>query len=263
MSGISKKAVFQVIRDFWIPFLAASVWTVYSLWRQEITVKSVFSTFGPSFFLFSWLSGQLIRVRKQAGVEASFEELQQRLENIIVDFRERSLSTINHITGGDSYCFAEPNLSAPTFYTIQWLVKNAGEFPMYQVNATIDDLDSRSRFLPGPARMSSEKFSLGDVPLEATRQFEWASIRPNQNRHFTITFESRNGIVIQDVRIRWNGEQRELAYRLRRNGEESSVIKEVVPSSFPRDDSGKFDWSEPPIKVLEFTGFQSSFSQNL
>ncbi len=257
-----KRTAKQLCKEFWLPLIAATGWVAYNWVGQTFSIKEAITHFSGSFFFVSYMTGQFFRVRKQAGMEASVASLQQRLENVIDDFQEKSLRTINHITGGDSYCFAEPELSRPTFFTIQWLVKNAGNYPMYQVNAKIDDLDSRSTFFQGVTHMSSEKISLGDVPIEATRQFDWAYIKPYENRSFTITFESRNGIIIQDVRVRWNGEQREFAYRLRRNGDVSSVIKEVVPTDFPRDEHGEFDWSEPPLKVQEGPRFHSPFPHN-
>lgn len=263
MSGISKETVLQVIRDFWIPFVLACGWTAYSVLGQEITVKTVFSTLGPSFFMFSWLSGQLIRVRKQAGVEKSFNQLQSRMGEMIEEFQGKALATIDHITGGDSYCYAEPQLSRPTYYPIQWMVRNAGDYPMYQVAVRIDDLSSREIFLPGAIHMDSKDVVLGDIPCKVARHFDWSHVGQTESRHFTLTFEARNGILIQDLIIRRINGELGFAYRLKKNDEKLTVIKEIVPANFPRDENGEFDWSEPPVSDYDGLSFRSNRGQHL
>jgi hypothetical protein len=248
MLSIYKKTVCQLAKEFWLPFLIAVGWTIYNGWGQEYTAKSVIASFGPSFFLASWMTGQIFRVRKQAGMEARIESLQDRLRQMVDDFHDKALWTINHITGGDSYCYAEPQLSRPSYAGIRWDVKNSGAFPMYQVTAKIDDLDSRSCLQTGFVHMKSEETILGDIPCEATRFIDWNHFGNEEDRHFTITFDSRNGRVIQDVRLKWIDGKYDLAFRLRKDGDMPTVLKEIVPNHFPRDESGHFDWREPRVK---------------
>lgn len=44
------KVFFQLLKEFWLPFLISVSWTVYSTWGIKFDfVKSV-STLGPAFF---------------------------------------------------------------------------------------------------------------------------------------------------------------------------------------------------------------------
>lgn len=244
-----KRTAKQLCKEFWLPLIAATGWVAYSWVGQAFSMKDAITHFSGSFFFVSYMTGQFFRVRKQAGMEASVANLQQRLEKMIDDFHEKSLWTINHITGGDSYCYAEPQVTRPSYMGIRWDVKNSGAFPMYNVTAKIDDLDSKFNLPYGPTSMRSEVFSLGDVPCEATRYFDWQHFKCGDVQHFTITFDSRNGKIIQDVRIMQVGREHKIAYRLTRDGEMSTVLKEVIPEHFARDANGNFDWSEPKPKT--------------
>jgi hypothetical protein len=258
-----KRTVTQLCKEFCLPLVVAISWAVYNGLGQAFLVKDFIASLMPAFFLASWMTGQIFRVRKQAGVEASFNDLQSRMGEMIEEFQEKALSTIDHITGGDSYCYAEPQLSRPTYYPIQWMVRNAGAYPMYQVAVKIDDLNSRVNVLPGLMHMDTKDVVLGDIPCHAARHFEWRHLEKNKSCHFSLTFEARNGTLIQDVIIKWINEEFAFAYRLKKNDEESTVLKEVVPAHFPKGEDGSFDWSEPPISEYDVSSFLPNREQLL
>jgi hypothetical protein len=255
--GISKKTVLQLVKEFWAPFFVSSAWTIYVALGPKVEVKDVISNFGSSFFLASWMTGQVFRVRKQVGMEASLEHLQIRLGRMIDELNDKALWTINHITGGDSYCHAQPVIPAFSSLPIEWEVQNCGSFPMYEVMVRITDLDFKAKssyfFFPGTTEFET---SLGEIPCDSTRSFTWGLLGREASRSFTITFDSRNGRVIQDVRFkRINGEI-ELAYRITRYGEVLNVLEEDIPMSF-RDEHGEFDWSEPVFNENDGSSYQS------
>ncbi|WP_432217075.1 hypothetical protein ACREYJ_17270 [Pseudomonas kribbensis] len=252
------KGIFRKLaEEFWLPLLCAIGWVVYSGWGKPFSVQDTITHFSGSFFFVSYMTAQYFRVRKQARMEASVTTLTERLEKMIDDFQEKTLWTINHITGGDSYCFAEPQLSRPSYAGIRWDVKNCGVFPLYQVTAKIHDLDRGSTLPNGFLQTRSEEVFLGDIPCEATRFFDWDHFGSETTRNYTITFDSRNGKIIQDVRIKLVDGNRDVAFRLTKDGEMPVVIKEVIPEHFPRDENGHFDWSAPTPKPPTFTGWVS------
>ncbi|KHA70059.1 hypothetical protein NZ35_27515 [Pseudomonas chlororaphis] len=254
-----KRTAKQLCKEFWLPLIVATGWVAYNWVGQTFSIKEAITHFSGSFFFVSYMTGQFFRVRKQAGMEASVASLQQRLEKMINDFQEKSLWTINHITGGDSYCYAEPQLSRQSYLGIRWDVKNSGAFPMYNVTAKIDDLDSRIYLPSGQLFTRSEVMTLGDIPCDATRFFDWHHFGGEDMQHFTITLDSRNGRIIQDIRIKLIDGKRSVALRLTKDGEIPTVLKEVIPENFPRDVSGNFDWSEPEPRSLPFTGWVPPF----
>lgn len=247
-SGTIAKTTFQLLKEFWFPFISACGWTALVLWDEPKDVKSIGSNFVTAFFFVSWMTGQIFRVRKQAGVEASFEHLQVRLGRMIDELNDKTIWTINHITGGDGYCHALPKYNWKSQYKMDWEVTNCGDYSMYEVTVTIDDLDMKFR-RPGfeAPGMFTLTASLGEIPTGASRMFEFGSVGHEKSRSFTVIIDSRNGRVIQDVRFIRNAGSTDLAYRVTRDGEVLVVLEEYIPEHFPLGEDGKFDWSVPEL----------------
>lgn len=248
MSGISKKAVLQVIKDFWIPFLAACGWTAYSVLGQEITIKSVFSTLGPTFFLFSWLSGQLIRVRKQAGVEASFGSVEQRLNHLLGELEAKTQNMVSHITGGDSYLHFLPVHFLGT--KILWVAIHKGGYSIPQVKVSITDVEMlKDSFEPQGASNYVNKFELGDVHRGTSQRVADSEIGTRERFSFKIVTHSRNGTYKQDTRfVRVDGV---LRFALCISGP-LGIVHEQIQPDFPLNAEGKVDWASPHIEQVYY-----------
>jgi hypothetical protein len=68
------RVAWQILREFWIPFILAVVWACYRARSQStLSISDIIANFGTSFFLASWAMGQIIRIRRQQAVEQSFE----------------------------------------------------------------------------------------------------------------------------------------------------------------------------------------------
>ena len=83
----------QILKEFWLPFLAAVGWTVFSLLDQTAdkwTLRAAVTSFGPSFFLASWLVAQWYRVRKQQKVEAGLGGIEVRVQQMLVHLDEKT-----------------------------------------------------------------------------------------------------------------------------------------------------------------------------
>ena len=66
-----KTTVTQLLREFWLPLVLGAGWTFYDAYAnpEHRTAARIIPIFSASFFLLSWLSGQVVRVRRQARVE--------------------------------------------------------------------------------------------------------------------------------------------------------------------------------------------------
>ncbi|MGE1091346.1 hypothetical protein [Pseudomonas zeae] len=243
-----KRTVKQLFKEFWLPLVVAISWAVYNGLGQTFLVKDFITNLMPAFFLASWMTGQIFRVRKQAGMEASIDHLQLRLGRMIDELNDKTRWTINHITGGDGYCLALPKSNGKTQYKMDWEVINCGDFSMYETTVTIDDLDMKFRRpgfeAPGMFTLTAR---LGEIPTGASRMFEFGSVGHEKSRSFTVIIDSRNGRVIQDVRFIRNAGSTDLAYRVTRDGEVLVVLEEYIPEHFPLGEDGKFDWSVPEL----------------
>jgi hypothetical protein len=79
----------QLAREFWIPFLAASCWTLY---RYHVSIEgdaisTVIAAFAAAFFLASWATGQVVRVNRQQAIEDTLQTLVQRANDMDVAVR--------------------------------------------------------------------------------------------------------------------------------------------------------------------------------
>lgn len=134
----------QLIREFWLPLIAAVSWTAYALSGQhvsQLSVRDIGTVFGPSFFLASWLASQWYRVRKQQKVEGGLESIEASVKRTLADLEVRTNDLIGHVTGGQSYCFIIGG--AETGDRLQPLmVVHHGRHPLYDVGARIVDLQA-------------------------------------------------------------------------------------------------------------------------
>lgn len=232
----------QLVKEFWIPFLAASGWTVYAVWDQQLTVKSVIAIFGPSFFLASWMTGQIFRVRKQAGVESSLTNVESRLETVVTQLEAKSLQMINHVTGGDSFCFFMPFRSMAN--NASWLALHSGEYPLYQVSVRIVDLEAMVKtpqYRPEDDAGYAQYIDIGDMPCGSRLMYEGADLGESGDRSFNIFINARNGRIYQEVRFKRVEGGMCVAYRVTRN----DIVLEVIVPPQLLDEGGRFDWAGP------------------
>ena len=238
MFGISKKTLLQLVREFWIPFLAASGWTIYSVWGQDVTVKSVLANFGPSFFLASWMTGQFFRVRKQAGVETSLGKVESRLNHLIDELEAKTQHMIGYITGGSSYLYFMPLQVQGN--KIMWIACHSGEYPLHQVTVRVVDLE---RLRNGNRRKRSLDFEsthkLGDVHRGTNLPLCENDIDGRDELSFNIFTHARNGKITQETQfVRVEGK---LLTALRITGS-MGIMREEVDPNFPRNEQGKIAW---------------------
>ncbi|MDP3587945.1 MAG: hypothetical protein Q8R58_07830 [Sulfuricurvum sp.] len=120
-NNISIKEIFkQLLKEYWLPFIASIIWTLYAKKSDEYLTTAV-GTFAATFFFLSWLNAQFFRVTKQMKVEKSFVNVEERLKNLIITVEDRTNNLLNVINEEDSYL--EGKLNETYFYHIH-KVKN-------------------------------------------------------------------------------------------------------------------------------------------
>ncbi len=245
MFVISKKTVLQLVKEFWIPFLVSVVWTTYAVWGPDVTVKESISNFGSSFFLASWLTGQIFRVRKQAGVEASFGSVEQRLNHLLGELEAKTQNMVSHITGGDSYLHFFPVHFVGT--KILWVAFHKGGYSLPQVKISITDVEMlNGSFKPQGALDHVNKFELGDFHQGTSQRVADSEIGTRERFSFKIVTHSRNGTYKQDTRfVRVDGVIR---FALRITGP-SGIVHEQIQSGFPVNAEGKVDWASSHVAL--------------
>lgn len=243
MFGISKKTVRQLVKEFWVPFLVSTLWTIYVVWGSTVTVKDVISNFGSSFFLASWLTGQLFRVRKQAGVEDSFGSVEQRLNHLVDQLESKTENMISHITGGDSYLHFFPVIFVGS--KILWVAIHKGQYSLQQVNVTITDVEKLNGSFKAQGILDfTAKHKLGDVHCGMNQKIAENDVGDRDRFSFKIVTHARNGTFEQETRFaRVNGAMR-VATRIKGH---SGIVHEEANPDFPGYAEGTIDWSQPHV----------------
>ena len=194
----------QLAKEFWIPFLVAAAWTgwmICSTTDPKLSTWAVrIATFSTSFFLASWATGQVNRVRKQARVEDSFQSVEGRLDQVVTDLDTRTRTVIDSITGGESFCFLSYAVTRQGGGVI--LAVQQGAYPLYDVHARIVDLDAFDRLEDAPridqVFGTERNVDIGVlVPEHAKSIGDWMGVRAER---FNVFFTARNGSWVQYMR---------------------------------------------------------------
>lgn len=236
----------QLLKEFWLPFLCAVLWTFYKfggISNDGWSLRAAIETFAPSFFLASWVSAQWYRVRKQQKVESELTSIESRIRAATSELEAKSAHIVSHVIGGEAYCRLVLTTDFVPGQPSTLMFLSCGKYPLYEVSARIvdleafnasvrkavaEDLSSETRLelgtlVPGTAKLVRGSFALGN----------------GTERNFNIFFHARNGGFTQGLRFRKVGAGWLLADYVARG---NNIIFESVPDRFPRNDDGTVEW---------------------
>ena len=247
---MSMKTFKMLVREFWLPFALATVWTVFALMKalKPLNITSVMTIFGPTFFLFSWASGQFIRVRRQSHVESNLQTIQTRLEALLTQLETRTAEIVAQITGGDSFCFVQLMVDRQSNIA-QLMAINGGKHPVFDAQLHIADLDCLDR----------ASASKGAIPLETCNMvlrvpvvtpghlatIGQLSLGEGSVRRFNIFWSARNGDHVQFLRVAKIDGVWQSAIQVFRGND--MLCEQILPN-FPRDALGS-EWRVSPVAV--------------
>lgn len=137
------KTMKQLIREFWVPFLLAVVWTAYNVLTstQSWGLRTAINVFGPTFFLLSWATGQFFRVRKQSRVEDSFLSIEQRLKELLNTMDQRTQDLIGYATGADAMVDIHGYFHVTNPGVLMLSAMNQSKYPAHDIQGEWIDLD--------------------------------------------------------------------------------------------------------------------------
>ncbi|MBF0132837.1 MAG: hypothetical protein HQL75_09670 [Magnetococcales bacterium] len=189
-----KRTLIAIIKEFWLPFLLALLWSIYNLYdgnKGIYTFRNMVNIFGPSFFLASWIIGQFFRIRKQQEIQDNFLDIKSRLTSVIDEISARFNHLLNYMSGGNSFCYLRPIINTKNFIMI-----HEGEFPAYDVNLRIIDR--------GSGNYLGNVFEI-DILRPGLSKFidyhvDWLS----QTHSFNVFIHTRNISYVQMVRTAYN-----------------------------------------------------------
>lgn len=247
MLGISNKTALQLFKEFRIPFVVAAAWTIYVVWGQKFSIEKSLSSFGPAFFLASWMTGQFFRVRKQAGVEASLGTVEQRLNHLVEELETQSQKMISHITGGDSYLYFLPLHILNGKVT--WVAFHNGKYPLHRPTVKVVDVERLKGFFTSDG---SQDFitthELRDFYPGSNQSVGNSEVGNRSRYSFDISTVTRNGKFLQETRFETVEGTVRAAWRI--TGP-SGVVREQIHADFPRNAEGNVDWKRPRVNTTE------------
>lgn len=229
----------QVVREFWFPFIGAMLWTAYNVLTgsHERTFASVVNIFLPSFFLLSWLLGQLFRIGKQQKVESSLGQIHHAVNSTISQLEGATNKMLDTMTGGEGVCYLTPIKSIDGPNVAVAVVH--GKFALFNISGHVVDLDEHQAALmegryPGS---NHRQFAIPMLPIDYGHPVANAFVRGP--KRVQVQFYARNGMWIQDLRFAYNERTFSFATRVHRNG---VVAYEHIDADFPCNDGGGIDW---------------------
>jgi len=235
----------RLIKEFWVPAIAAATWTIYSLATRNDAwdVKIVINIFGPSFFLLSWATGQFFRVKKQTHVDANLKGIEARLEGLVTSIEEKTADLLSHITGGESFCYFQFGKLNADANQRQIVAIHQGSHPLHEVSARIFDLNRYNKLRKAGNANAFETCNthlvIGNLIPGHAALLQSINLGTEDIFYANVFFTARNGDFTQLIRMKKSNGQWFSATRVKR---EDRLLFEKVEEGFPGDLEADKDW---------------------
>ncbi|MEI1280632.1 hypothetical protein V6Z05_20040 [Leptospira venezuelensis] len=237
------KIIKQLFREFTFPLILSLFWAFYNVSgaapNQSWTLKAFINMFAPAFFLISWMTGQIFRIKKQVGVESSFEVVQSKLTTLANNIEQKSNEMIDHISGGKSFPMIQigsiNNLSNMGILTV---IHN-GKHPLYDVHVRIVDLQKfetiKDNLNLANMGYPDTNIPLGNmIPTHASMVGAW-NIEHDPEQAYNIFMTARNGSFTQMLRLKKIEGKWVSATRVKNSDNE--ILYERIDADYPLESS--------------------------
>lgn len=190
---------------------------------------------------------------KSANQRVKFEqELRSKTEEI----SELNKTIAATVTGGDSYCYFSPNRPNPKTNIVDLQLLNEGKYPLYDVQAKINDLEKSDAILKegieknelplGSETERNAKFSpattviqVGNITPSTQLSYGGLVLPATGKQSYIINITARNGYIVQRLSYRQVNGIWKIASQVSFKG---NIVKEQIEADYPRDSEGKVIW---------------------
>lgn len=238
----------QLVKEFCIPIILASIWTYFSADFTKNTFFDLIKIFGPSFFLFSWAGGQILRVIKQTKVENSFKEVIGSFKNVTIEIDKlnKKINSLNNELGNVSDKIIGATLGGENFpriiiYKIQGPEKggrmyiiNEGKWPLYDVIGNFQDNLSPDENPELKNSFSYPTIAIGGM-FEVARE---VSMDPVKGMHIVVEFSTRNNRFLQLLKMKFVNNKWVSATEILRSPYDDVMLTEI-DHEFPLETDGE------------------------
>ncbi len=234
------KTAKRLLSEFWIPLIIAVLWTIYNAFLPSETSSFTkwINLFGPSFFLCSYVSGNIVRVKRQQAAEEKFVSIETRIESVLERLDKHAKDFLGYATGAGGFAkFIIFKGVIPNTITLQ--IINMSDYPVFDFYSEVIDLD--------------EPVDLVNGKLWTRHRFELPYIYGHQtsmNPAYTFSFGDRKIIPlnvflhgralngVQEIRVAKVDTGITWAMRITNAGE---IVECTVPDNFPGFDPVNVD----------------------
>ncbi len=200
--------IIQIIKEFWIPFLISATWTIYIGWSNgfKLEIDKIISSFASSFFLASWMLGQVFRIAKQIKTEKNFNSIEGRLQSLLDKIEQKTIETIGHISGGSSYPFL---ITSHMGNKILLSLAVYGDYPLRNLDIGIRDITNRMNQdnmtidqIISDSTDFGEKLYSGDASNISAIILRSFPIVDDTHKVYRIRFRCLNGMYSETIEIK-------------------------------------------------------------
>lgn len=226
--------------------LAAIMTAVGAVWTsQEDSLRS--KLLGPA--------GLLFLAAMFGAIGAVWSSQQQVLFEREIARTNKDIA--NKVTGGNSFCYFQL-MGINSNGTGVFIVVDSGHYPLYDVMATITDLQKLEKIMnhiihSGALlkRMQIEaqaqtRLPIGDMAPSLGRTFNAVTLGRAVKRDFNVSFTARNGSWTELMRFRLVNGKWLQAIRVQRGkpGGGLEVLLKQIDYGYPRGSSGEVNWNK-------------------
>jgi hypothetical protein len=245
--NISIKIFVQLLREFLIPLVLSIAWVILNFLQSDKhwTLLTAVNVFGPTFFLLSWMIGQIFRVKKQIGIETTLMRITSDLENVSNDIRINADKLSNAFTGGDGFIYFLPQVYFSELLKngLPLTILKIGEYPLYDVSANLSKASN-----PGYPDVN---LLVGNTKENVSKAYSLPIDMIEVDEHkLTLWITARNGAYYEDIWLKKAQGRWTFAIRVR-DSSNGTRFEQVQPN-FPIDGNNAFEHfaTSPSLKEL-------------
>lgn len=235
------RILWQLIYEFFIPFLISVAWTLYD--AKEESAAELLQNGIVHFFAVGWAFSQWNRVKKQLRAERNLSSVGDDVKGLIKKLEQQTDDLIGYSSSKDSYCLVEL-VPSPEHDPFLLMLRHYGKYPVFDLSLEVWDYNVFESMQNEGITQISDRiiFKFPSVHPSDYKMLNF-SPRPKVDSlgqvKLSFLCASRSGEYRQDLTAVLMNDQWVYATRVVSEG---VVFSEDIPSNFPRNNEGTVDW---------------------
>lgn len=192
-----RKVVIQLLREFWFAATLSIIWTIISYYqaKDSFSLANAITAITTSFFLVSWFTGQITRVKRQQGVQSGLEKIVDRFDEVIDRLEKSSETVIDRLTGRDSFVYATLGFNNPL---CQMSFIQQGNSAVHNVHVRIVDINDTGIFRP----KKELGITIGTLAQRVAKTGPMFNLNNMNSLSLSIFFTTDAGIISQGLKLK-------------------------------------------------------------